>query len=575
MKKTICSITFALVSSLGLAQTLQQAIVKTDNERFADAASDFLVLISKEPTKGENYFYLGETYFKSGSMDKDEMSIDSANIFYSKGIELNPTNPLNYVGLGKVLLAKNNVNEAKAQFFKAASVAQNKNAEVMRRTAEAWLSTDNKNPDEAITQINNAIKLEPKNAENYIILGDAQLEKNPTEGGGPIKSYQMATTLNPKSARGILREGKLYQRGRNYNLALEKYKAALAIDPTFAPAYREIAELYYLAGQNAKSIENWKKYLELNNSDQARYRFMNALFKNKQYSDVITEFENLKKTNFKNPILNRLAGYAYYEMDNKTDKDSYIKGLDAIDEFFNKAGPNFKYLGTDYKYKGLLLMKIGKDSLGILEMEKGIALDTSIARSVYSEIANNFYKNKKNDKVIFYLEKKLAFNPASLNNNDWYTLGRAYYFTGIAKKNEASAIKDAKKKAEKESEALPHFVKADTAFANLVKLNPSWPISYTWRGRANYELDTKAEKDLTKTYFEKVLSTVKPEEKTTTYKANVIEALEYLGYYYVTKKDKANSDATFKMLLEVDPANDKATKYFNPPKQTAPKPGGK
>ncbi|MGZ4099470.1 MAG: tetratricopeptide repeat protein, partial [Bacteroidia bacterium] len=201
MKHIIYIAAVVFTSATGVGQTLQDAISKTENERFDNAASDFAILVKKEPAKGENYFYYGENFFKRGD-------VDSANIMYSKGVELNATNPLNYVGLGKVLLSKNNVNDAKAQFFKAASIAQNKNAEVMRRTAEAWLATDYKNPDEAMNQINNAIKLDAKNPENYIILGDAQLEKTPSDGGPAIKSYKMATTLNPKSTKGILREGK-------------------------------------------------------------------------------------------------------------------------------------------------------------------------------------------------------------------------------------------------------------------------------------------------------------------------------------------------------------------------------
>ena len=280
MKKTIVLSAIAFTGLLN-AQTLQEAVVKTDNERFSAAASDFRALITKDAAKGENYFYFGENFFKKGDAD-------SANIFYLKGAEANATYPLNYVGLGKVLLSKGNVADAKTQFYKAAALGANKNAELFRKIAEAWLATDSKNADEAILQINNAIKLEPKNAENYIILGDAQLEKNPTDGSGPIKSYKTATTLNPKSVKGILREGKLYQRGRNYQLALDKYKEAIGIDPTYAPAYREIAEVYSLYSQPAKAIENWKKYLELNNSDDARYRFMSALFSNKQYPEAIS-----------------------------------------------------------------------------------------------------------------------------------------------------------------------------------------------------------------------------------------------------------------------------------------------
>ncbi len=568
MKKSIYTAIFTSVSALVLAQTLPQTILKTDNERFAGAASDLLILISKEPAKGENYFYFGENYFKRGALDKFQNSdLDSAYIYYTKGVELNATNALNYVGLGKVLLQKNKVAEAKTQFFKAASISQNKSAEVMRRTAEAWISTDNKNPDEAITQINNAIKLEPKNPENYILLGDAQLEKNPSDGSGPIKSYQMASTLDAKSVRGILREGKLYQRGRNYNLALEKYKAALTIDPTFAPAYREIAELYFLAAQNGKSIENWKKYLELNNSDYAHYRFMSALFKNKQYPEAIVEYENLKKSNFNNLYLERIASFCYYQMGDKTDKDAYTKGMTANNTFFEKAGPNFKYIADDYKYKGFLLSKIGKDSLGVIEMEKAIRMDSSIAGDIYSFIATAANKNKRYDKVIIYLEKK---DTAKMDNNDWYTLGKAYFFTAQTKLLEGINQKDPKVKAQKEIESMPNFVKADSSFSKLIKKNPSWPTAYFWRGRSSSNLDPKNEKWLAKPYYEKVLSLVKPEERTTTYKSNVIESSEYLGDHYFHAKDKAKADEMWNTVKELDPANPKAKAYFAPPK-----PGGK
>ena len=568
MKKTILLSAIAFTGILN-AQTLQEAVVKIDNERFSAAASDFRALITKNPAKGENYFYYGENFFKKGDAD-------SANIFYSKGAEANATYPLNYVGLGKVLLSKGNVADAKTQFYKAAALGANKNAELFRKIAEAWLATDSKNADEAIIQINNAIKLEPKNAENYIILGDAQLEKNPTDGSGPIKSYKTATTLNPKSVKGILREGKLYQRGRNYQLALDKYKEAIAIDPTYAPAYREIAEVYSLYSQPAKAIENWKKYLELNNSDDARYRFMSALFSNKQYPEAITEYEGLKKQGFANLYLERLAGYSYTEVGNKVDTSSYTKGLKAMNKFFEMAGPNFKYLYNDYKYKGLLLARTGKDSLGVIEMEKAIALDPSASGEMNSEIANIYMKAKKYDKAIKAFERKMNGDTKNLNNNDYFSLGRAYYFSGGNIQRDAIAMKDVKAKDKKMAEALPFFVGSDSAFSKLTQLSPTWPVGFFWRGKANVQLDPTNEKGLAKPYFEKALTLLKPEEKSTpTYKNNVIEALEYLGGYSIgVAKDKAKADEYWKAVQELDPNNAKAKIYFNPPKQ-APKPAGK
>ncbi len=568
MKKHILFLSISLTTLGSFAQGLKDIIIKTEGENFDAAAKDFRALLLKEPGKGENYFYFGENFFKRGE-------IDSAEYFYSKGIEVNATNPLNYVGLGKVFLTKAKAEDAKAQFYKALTLSASKNAEVFRRLSEASLATEIKNPDDAMNYANSAIKLDPKNPENYILLGDAQLEKNPTDGSMAIKSYKTATTLNPKSAKGILSEGKLYKRARNWQLALDKYKEAEAVDPNFAPAYREKAELYFLSGKLTNSIENWKKYLELNNSDFARYRFMSALFSNKQYADAIAEYENLKKQNYNSIYMERLAAYSYAELGDKTDKEAYNKGMLAINDFFANAGANFKYIALDYKYKGILLLRTGKDSLGIIEMEKGIALDQNIAGDVYSEIANTAYKQKKYERAISYFNKKITIDQKSLNNNDWFSLGRAYYYLAGAKQTEVNNIKDASLKAIKEPEYKQLYVKADSAFSQLAKLNPTWPTVYIWRGRTNASLDPMAEKDLAKTWYERVLSNVKPEEKSTTYKKETIESYEYLGYYYVTKKDKTNADLMFTAIKDIDPNNQKQKDYFNPPKPTAPKATGK
>jgi tetratricopeptide (TPR) repeat protein len=562
MKKRLVILGTTFLGGFLSAQNLQEAITKTENERYELASADYRALIAKEPNKGDNYFFFGENYFKSGEAD-------SANMFYTKGAELNPTYALNYVGIGKVLLNKNDVNAAKTNFFKAASISQNKNAEVFRKIAEAWIATDYKNPDEAITAANTAIKLDAKNPDGYIVLGDALLEKNPADGGGPIKNYKQATTINPKSAKGIIREGKLYQRGRNYQLALEKYKEAMTIDANFAPAYREIAELYFLAGQPAKSIENWKKYLDLNNSDQARYRYMTALFSNKQYADAVKEYEGLKTNGFNNLYLERLAGYSYAEMGDKTDKEAYNKGLAAINNFFKMAPSTFKFLANDYKYKGILLSRTGKDSLAFAEMERAIAFDPAASGEIYSEMALMAYRGKKYDRVVEVVEKKTA-SGATLNNNDYFNYGRANYNLGQNKLIEANTLKDAKARAAREAESQPYMVKADSAFAGLIRLNPNWPTAYVWKGRSSSLISF----DLAKPFYDKVLEKTKPEEKTGSYKRDVVEAYEYLGAYYLNNKDKDNADAMFNALKEIDPNNVKVQNYFNPKNNAPAKTGG-
>lgn len=546
MKKVITISASIILANSSFAQTLQDAITKTDNERYSSAATDFRALIAKEANKGENYFYYGENFLKKGDLD-------SANIFYQKGADLNATYPLNYVGLGKVLWYKGKTAEAKTQFYKAAKLGADKNTEVMRKTAEAYINAENKSLDEAIAILSAAIKIEPKNPENYILMGDALLEKNPTDGGAPIKQYSKATELNPKSPKGVLRSGKLYQRARNYQLALDLYKQAEAIDATYAPAYREKAELYHMAGQDAKAIESYKKYLELNNSDDARERYASFLYTNKQYADAISEIENLQKTGNSNLYLDRILGYSYAELGNKPDTAAYTKGTKAINRFFEKAGPNFKYAATDYKYKGLLLARAGKDSLGVLELEKAIAMDPKVTIEMLREIAKAYMKAKKYSKAISTYERMMAGEPKNLTAQDWYEFGRAYYYEGGNKQRE-----------KKDIDALALFVKSDTCFSKLAQLSPTYSIAYFWRGKANVQQDLKNEKWLAKSHFEKALSLVKPEEKASV-KTNVIEACEYLGYHYLMAKDNAKAKEYFTTIKELDPNNKKQIDFFKSP----------
>ena len=537
MKKITLISSAIIIANTVFAQTLQEAITKTDNERFDVAAGDYRNLIAKETTKGDNYFYFGENYFKKGDLD-------SANIFYKKGIELNATYPLNYVGLGKILWYNGQQAEAKTQLFKAATLGANKNAEVMRKTAEIYINAEQKSLDEAINLLNSAIKIEPKNAETYLLMGDAMLEKNPTDGGPAIKNYNKATELNPASPKGDLRSGRLYQRGQNYQLALDLYKKAQATDPTYAPAYREKAELYYKAGQKANAVESYKKYLELNNSLDARERYASFLFSNKQYAEAIGELENLQKAGNTKFYLDRMLGYSYAELGNTIDKEAFNKGLTSINLFFEKTSkvPNFKYVTTDYKYKGILLAKTGKDSLGVIEMEKAAIMDPTKTTEMLREIAKAYYKARKYTKVIETYEKLMDGNPKNLNGTDYFDLGRSYYF----------GPKD--------------FVKADTCFSRLCQLSQTFATAYFWRAKSNTQQDLKNEKWLAKPHYEAALALVKPEERTTaSNKANVIEACEYLGYYALTLKDNVKAKEYFNIIKELDPNNKKQIDFFKSP----------
>ena len=537
MNKVLFSVIGAAgVFQMAHAQNLQSAITKTENERFDLAAAEFKQLVAKEPAKGDNYFYFGENYFKNNN-------VDSALILYKKGADAQPTNGLNFVGIGKVLFLQGKDADANTNLFKAKTLGA-KNSNVLTELAEAYITAPgtSKNPTQAITLLDEALKYDSKSTEAHILKGDALEILHPTEGGPAIKEYEEAQKLNPKSPKAVLRQGKLWNRARNYQLALDKYKEAIKIDPTFAPAYIEIAELYHRANQDNNALDAIKKYLELNgNSSYAHSRYASFLFEGKQYAEAIKEIETIQQKDTNDVYLYRLLGYSYDEMGNKTDTAAYTKGSKAINKFFQKTnGKNFNYIAEDYRHKGLLLSKSGKDSLGVDAIQKAIDLDPTKNCELYGEIGKIWMKAKKYDRAIVAYEKLPACGK-TLSGQNYYDLGRAYFY----------GPKD--------------FVKADTCFSKLIQVSPpTYAVGYFWRAKAEVQLDPNNDKWLAKPDYEKGFELVKPEERATpANKNNIIDACSYLGYYYVKQlKDNEKAKPYWNVVKELDPNNDKANKFF-------------
>jgi tetratricopeptide (TPR) repeat protein len=520
----------SLIFSSGIqAQTLKDAIYKTDNERFSEASSEFKLLVSIEPT-GCNYFYYGENYLEWGETD-------SAMMVWTIGFEKDALAPMSSVAKGKMLWLQGNKDAAKAEFSKALTATKNKNAEVIRAIAETYIESENKSLDEAIALLETATKLDPKNEDGHLLMGDALLEKTPTNGSPAIVSYKKVLEINPKSPRGIVRIAKLYQRAQNYEEANNYYQEAKVVDATYAPAYRENAELYMMFKQNAKAIENWKKYLELNNSDEARYRFATAMYSGKQYCEVIPEIEGLQAKGFNNFYMERMLTYSYYECGK--DADFIKKGLSASDRFFQLAPPADKIIYKDYKYRGLFLSKSGSDSLAIIELEKASAIDQDAAKELSTDIAKLYAKLKKFDKVIEIYEAKKSY--ATLSATEQFDLGNAYF----------KGPKD--------------FVKADTAFATVLSVSPTYYPAAYYRARCAYSFDPNKEKWLAKPFLERVVDLIKPEERTSkNNKPIVMEAAKYLGDYYVNSAEKNAEKANmyWGIVKELDPTDKQADAFF-------------
>ncbi|MEY3726687.1 MAG: hypothetical protein RL098_142 [Bacteroidota bacterium] len=406
--------------------------------------------------------------------------------------------------------------------------------------------------DEALVLIEEAILKDPKNEDNYLLKGDALYARNSSDASEALKAYNQVLVINPKSPRGIVRKALIYQRARNEAEANKMYNEAKAIDPTYAPAYRLNAELYMMFGKNKQAIENWEKYLELNNNLESRYRYVNALYGGKQWCEMIPQLDILTAGNMNNFFIQRFYAFAY----NDCTKDSLAldKALSASDRFFEMV-PSDKINFQDYKLRGTIYQKKGQDSLAIIAFEQAAAINDAAYKELANDLLKLYNKNKMYEKVISAYDVRRQKNGKLLAQEE-YDLGKAYYF------------------------GRNDYKTADSIFQVVIKNDSTYVPAHIYRGRSNYKMDTNNEKWLAFPYYLKVTEIVKPEDRSqASKKAFVLEALRYVADYYSksANKDLDKAKKYFEEILLVEPTDPVAKKALGikdptPAPTTTPKP---
>jgi len=544
--KRILLFSTLIFSGLTFAQSLKGAIGKTENERYREALSEFSKLVSADPINGEIYFYYGDCYFEMEELD-------SAKMMWKKGFEVDKVRALPLVGNGRVLWLDGKKTEAQAEFAKALALTKKdklKKAEVIRGIAEIYIEAPTKDLDQALILLEEAIIKDPTNEDNYLLKGDALYARNSSNASEALKAYNQVLVINPKSPRGIVRKALIYQRAKNEEDANKMYNEAKAIDPTYAPAYRLNAELYMMFGKNKKAIENWEKYLELNNNLDSRYRYVNALYSAKQWCEMIPQLDILVQGGINNFFIERFYAFAYYECN--SDSLALDKALFASDRFF-AAVPQDKISYQDYKLRGSIHQKKQQDSLAIIAFEKASSMSEAAAKELDNELLKLYTKNKMFEKVIAVFELRRVKN-GKLLANELYELGKAYYF------------------------GRTDYKIADSIFATVITLDSTYIPGYIYRGRCNYKMDTNNEKWLAYPYYLKVTELVKPEDRTqASKKAFVLESLRYVADYYQRseKKDLLIAKSYFEQILQIEPNDANAKKALgikDPVPGATPKP---
>jgi tetratricopeptide (TPR) repeat protein len=526
-KRTLSTLVLFVAGTVAaFAQTLADGLLALDYDQFEKARNIFTTLTQQEPTNGTNYYYLGQAQWHLYKPAE-------AKAAFEKGISVEPTNPANYAGLGALALDEDKVADAKVQFDKALSFNKTKDGRykdinALRVVAEAMVSAETKLPDDAVKLIELALEIDRKNYDVWVTAGDVYLEKN--EGGKAATAYENAISLQKNNPKAYARVSGIWLRVKNAEATKTELDRALAINPNYAPALKNLAEFYSMSNQYAKAKETYEKYLansEPSNANKAR--FARILFRSKEYGEALYVINDLQKTDTSDLYLFRLAGYSYYEVGIETkDSTKYQPGVNALEYFMANIAPA-KVLSNDYEYLGKLYSKIkGKDSLAVYNINKAIEMDPTKIE-LHKEAAMIYNNIRKYDMAVASFEKYIATS-SKVTAADYFLLGRAAIFS-------------------------KQFDKADTAMAKVNELKPDYAEAYYYRALAVASLDpdfkTTTAKDLWEQYV--TLTEATPEK----YKKNLLATYEYLGNYYVVKDNNTKAKEYYNKYLALDPSSQK------------------
>lgn len=531
-----------VATTVANAQDLETAKKAIDAEQFEKAKSLLKSVIQAKPSNGRATFLLGNVYLKQNIAD-------SAAIYFQKGLTAAEGGKFNNIGLGQMDLDANNLAAAKAKFDLVTKDLKKKDIEEYIYVARAYMNADKPNYKAAIEILNKAKLANPNDAQVQLALGDAYYgDKNQNDAYVAYRNAYQAdnTLLRAKMQLGVLLKG-----AKAYTEAVKAYNEVIAINSNYGPVYRELAETYYLWGNNVpstyteniqKALGFYEKYMSLTDySITSRMRHADFLILAKDYKALEIEANKMKEIDGVNPRILRYLGYSAYENGNI---DAALKALqDYTANTANKVIPrDFVYLGQAKIKKGTSADGKSVDpallASAIEDIKRAVSTDPLVANEL-NELGKKFYDQKAFGAAAAVFEVAVSVPTSKNYLIDNFYLGNAIYYDNTRKDL-----------AKPDPIALQ---KADVAFGNVIAASPNTADAYIFRARTNNLLEKE---EVMAANYQLYIDTVtnKGEAEITKNKAKFIEAYNNMASHYANS-DKAKAKELLNKTLALDPAN--------------------
>lgn len=360
----------ALFAMTVCAQTHTQGIEYYKADQFYNAEELLKRNLNNPGTdKALSYYYLGQIELRNKNKA-------AAAKYFQDGINANEGNPYNYVGMGAIQLYDGDVKGAE-KYFKDAESRAKKDQTLQMEIARAYYNADPVTyKDKYEKKIADALKKDAKNPDIYILEGDilrkkAYATKDSKVYGQAATKYNMAINNDPQSAVAYVKYANMYMEANNPQYAIDQLEELVRANPTSALGQRELANAYYENNQYSKAAEQYGQYVKNPNhfkEDEDRYSFI--LFADNKYGDGYDYATQLLTENPSNFTARRFQFMNAAQMDSM--KDQLLPMADKLWSEHKLDLKKNKFAAIDYTLIADEFGKAGRIDDAIAVLSEGI-----------------------------------------------------------------------------------------------------------------------------------------------------------------------------------------------------------
>jgi tetratricopeptide (TPR) repeat protein len=196
-------------------------------------------------------------------------------------------------------------------------------------------------PDESRAQFNEAVRVEPGNAQAYVDEGDFLLLVNNVPAA--LAAYRMDGVLQPTSAASKLRAADAYRAIGDNTTANQLLQSVVATTPNQPPTqasltYRHVGDLYVRLQEPFDAISPYYKAKDLNPTGVENYvALSHALLLLQRTNEAITVANEAVNNNPSSAAALVLAGETYGSLGQTSQATSYYSRALQVDPTYSKA----------------------------------------------------------------------------------------------------------------------------------------------------------------------------------------------------------------------------------------------